>query len=352
MERNLLAFNKANITRDKKLAGQWNHLQQRRGWATHQEKVMAANAGMAALLPRDAYRELDEMTMRVIRNDEGETYMKDLMPLARSIHVGKTLSQYRVSNDKQAGVTRSMGGRVPENLDKVSYDFEGDPVGIFANGTVREWRENESFMSESFDEMADDLEARVAELKQDVAQYMLNGDTKFQVNGFSGQGIRNHRHTKQINLGAAGSNIDLSAIGTTNDAIINFFIDDFGTVLDDNHVRMETNLYVSPEIMRRFEVPYANSQGFQGGTLYEYILKLTRIKKIERTFELTGNNMFAFVADSKFIRPITGMAMSTFQVPRNNPFANHQILGWCAHGLRITNDANDRGGVFNFAATS
>lgn len=350
MSKNILIFNKADVAKDKNLREQWKHLQMRRAWGDHAEKAfLAANAGNAARIPTEAYRELDEMTQRVYRNDEGEVYMNKLMPLAKSLPVGKTLFEYRVSSDKDGGVTRSMGGRVPENLGKVNYDFEGDPIGIFTNGTVREWRENEAFMGETFDAMADDLEARVAELKQDQAQYALTGDSKFQVNGFEGQGIRNHRHTKQVNLGASGANIDLSSFSTTNDAIINFFINNFGTVLDDNFIKQEVDLFVSPEIMRRFEQPYANSQGFQGGTLYDYILKLTRIGSIERTYELTGNNAFAFVADSKYIRPLIGMAMSTFQVPRNSPFANHQILGWSAMGLQVRRDANDRAGVFNFS---
>ena len=348
----IFTFNKAGIETDRNAQAQWNHLLSRREWAKQKEKEFAANAGNAALLPRDAYRELDEMTTRVFRNDEGSTYMEDLMPLARSIPVGKTLYQYRVSDDKLAGVTRSMGGRVPENLDKVSYSFKGDPVGIFTNGTVREWREQEAFSSEAFDAMADDLEARTAEIKQDIAQYMLTGDTRFNVNGFVGQGIRNHRNSKQIDLGSSGSNIDISGFTTTNDAIIDFFINDFGTVLDNNFIKQEVNLYVSPEIMRRFERPYAASGEFQGGTLLDYVLRLTRIKQIKRTFELTGNNMFAFVPDSKYIRPLVGMAMGTFQVPRDNPFSNYQIIQWGAYGLQVREDANDRAGVFNFAATT
>ena len=156
----MLVFNKKSVAGNKHMQAQWNHLQMRREWAKRKELEFTGNA--AALLPRDAYRELDEMTQRVFRNDEGQAYMADLMPLAKSLPVGKTLYQYRVSNDVQAGVTRSMGGRIPEALDKVSYSFKGDPIGIFTGGTVREWRETESFSSESFDAMADDLEAETA----------------------------------------------------------------------------------------------------------------------------------------------------------------------------------------------
>lgn len=348
----LFALNQEAAKKNRNHAAQQKETIMRRKWAANAEMAFERAGNQAALLPRDAYRELDDMTMRVIRNDEGSVYMNALRPLAKAIPIGKTLSQYRVSTDKDGGTTRSMAGQVPEQLGKVTYDYEGDPIGIFVNGTVLEWREYAAFTTEAIDVMADNQEARTRELMQNVAQYMLDGDSAFRVNGFVGQGIRNHRHTQQVELGAAGANIDLTSTATSADDIFNFYIQYFGNILNENFIVQPLKHFVSPDIMLRLNLPYSGSGGFKEGTLLQRILQeVPRIESIEQTFELSGNEFFAFVPDQKYICPLVGMAMSTFQEPRIRPFDNHMIINYAAYGLRITEDANGRGGVYYASAS-
>jgi hypothetical protein len=58
--------------------------------------------------------------------------------------------------------------------------------------------------------MADDQEAHVAAIREDMADYMLSGDAKVKVKGYVGAGITNHANTNQVDLSASGLNIDLT----------------------------------------------------------------------------------------------------------------------------------------------
>ncbi len=189
----------------------------------------------AAILPRDAWLDLDGITRRVMRNDEGQVYMADLMPLAKAVNIGKLVHMTRVSGD--AGmVVRSMSGQVAVPLDKVAYDYRGVPVPIFATAYGREWREWNTLQSENFDALADDQEAHTAKIRRNMAQYVLDGDASIVFQGYAAAGIRTSSLSKVINLGSAGggANIDLTATGTTSDAIDTFFTQTLGAMLDNN----------------------------------------------------------------------------------------------------------------------
>lgn len=301
-------------------------------------------ANVAAELPGDAFRDIDEVTKRVARHDEGQAFMMDLMPLARTVDIGKTVHLYRTSNDVGI-VKRSMSGQVADEMDKVSYDFRGHPVPIFTTAYGRNWREWLGQRSENFDAIMDDQEAHSKELMQDMARYVLNGDTNIVVQGYNAYGIFNHPMTNLMDLDASGFNIDLASYSTTADDIENFFMRDFGQVMDDNFIMMPMNLYVSPEIMRRFDRSYTGAGGFKNGSLGDFLTGRFRINKIVRTYELTGNQFFAFVPSSEYIRPLVGMAMSSIAMPRHMITDDYNFRLLSAMGLEIRADANNRSGV-------
>lgn len=301
----------------------------------------------AAVLPRDAWLDLDGITRRIMRNDEGNAFMADLMPLAKAVNIGKLVHLNRVASD--AGrVTRSMSGQVPETLDKVEYDYRGVPVPIFSAGYGREWREWNTLQSENFDALADDQEAITAAIREDMADYALDGDASIVFEGYTGKGIRTSSLSKAINLGSAGggANIDLSASATTSDAIEAFINGPFGKMLDDNLVARPVNLYVSPEIARNWDRPYSGSAGTKPGSLRDALLANRRINKIEQTFKLTGNQFFGFVPSAEYIRPLIGMAVTTTAITRQHPMANYSFLVAGAMGLEIRADYSGKSGVF------
>lgn len=306
-------------------------------------KEMLGNA--AAILPRDAWLDLDGITRRVMRNDEGQVYMADLMPLAKAVNIGKLVHLNRVSSDAGT-VVRSMSGQVPVPLDKVTYDYRGSPVPIFSTAYGREWREWNTLQSENFDALGDDQEAHTAKIRRDMALYALDGDSTIVVGGYAAYGIRTSPLSKSINLGAGagGANIDLTT--ATADQIDAFFSGPFGAMLDANLITGKVNLYISPEIARAWDKAYSAAAGFKPGTIMEFVAKNRRINKIAVTYELTGNAFFGFVPNSDYIRPLVGMAVNTTAKTRQNPTDNYQFLIMGAMGIEIRADFNGKSGVF------
>lgn len=324
--------------------------------AFHRQEQMLANLASefipnaASILPRDAWLEMDNITRRVMRNDEGSVYMNDLMPLAKTVNIGKLVHMNRVSSDAGT-VVRSMSGQVPTGMDKVIYDYRGTPVPIFSTAYGREWREWNTLQSENFDALSDDQEAHIKKLRRNMAQFVLDGDSAITFEGYAATGIRTNPLSVAVNLGnltgpPAGANIDLSASGTTSDAIDAFFTSYFGAILDANLITQKLNVYISPEIGRNWDRTYSGSAGTKEGTLMQHLLKNRRINKIAVTYELTGNEFFAFVPDAEYIRPLVGMAVNTTAIVRNNPTDNYQFLSMGALGLEIRADFNERTGVF------
>lgn len=326
-------------------AGWWNEVSADREWFHNAEDQLAAVRNQAAILPRDAWLELDGITRRVMRNDEGQAYMADLMSLAKAVNIGKLVHLNRVSSDAGA-VTRSLSGQVPTPVDKVTYDYRGTPVPIFSTAYGREWREWNTLQSENFDALSDDQEAHTAKIRRDMARYALDGDATIAVSGYTAYGIRTSPYSKAINLGSAagGANIDLTTAGS--DAVDTFITQTLGAMLDANLITGKINLYISPEIGRNFDKSYSGSTGFKGGTLLSYLLTNRRINKIVVTFELKGNEFFGFVPDAEYIRPLIGMAVNTTAKVRLNPTDNYQFLVMGALGLEIRADFNGKSGVF------
>lgn len=344
-------FDEQLVTNSRPHAQWWSEVSMVREHFHRQEDILAnltaefmGNA--ASILPRDAWLDLDGITRRVMRNDEGQAYMADLMPLAKPVNIGKLVHMTRTSSDA-GSVIRSMSGQVPNTMDKVIYDYEGTPVPIFSTAYGREWREWNTLQSENFDALADDQEAHTAKIRRNMAQYALDGDSSIVFQGYTGYGIRTNPLSKTINLGSAGggANIDLTASGTTSDAIEAFFNGPFGTLLDNNKIASPVNIYISPEIARNFDRPYSGSAGFKIGSLRDALMANRRIAKITVTFELSGNEFFWFVPSADYIRPLIGMAVNTTAITRQNPTDNYQFLVMGAMGLEIRADYNGASGV-------
>lgn len=339
-------FDEALIAAHPRQHGVWN--EEMWGIRDHWHDTEAAMAeyepiaNAAAVLPRDAWLDMDNITRRVMRGDEGAVWMNDLMPLAKPVNIGKIVHLNRVSSDAGT-VVRSISGQNPVPLDKVSYNYAGTLVPMFLTGYKREWREWNSLQSENFDALSDDQEAHAAKIKRDMALYTLNGDSTMVFQGYQGYGIRTHPLSKSINIGASGVNINLTT--ATPDAMDTFFTGNFGALLDASFITGGVNLYISPEIARAWDKTYSGSAGFKDGSIREFLLKNRRINKIEVTFELTGNEMFWFQANSEYIRPLIGMAVTTTAIPRDRPRSNYQFELAGALGLEIRADFNGRTAV-------
>lgn len=312
----------------------------------------------AALLPVDAYRDLDSVTQRVFTNDEGQNYFGDMMSFSKPVDLGKTVSLYRKASDKSGRVTRSMSGQRPTVLSKTVYDFDGDPVPVFSTGYGREWREGLAFSSEGFDATIDDQENASRDIYEDMAIYTLWGDPTQKVQGYEGYGINTHPNTQKLDLGVGGANIDLTVASA--DAIVQYFQGPFAEALDNNYVDQVDVLYVSPQIRRNLKKVYSGAGEFKEGTVEEYILRYGRVRDIQTTFELGregqgtgdynvvggGNEFFCYVRDQQALALLVGAAVSTVAIPQLLPMDDDNTMLWGAMGLRVKADANGRSQVF------
>lgn len=338
-------FDETLIANSRPHAAWWQDLVVEREHFHITEQSHAALRNSSAILPRDAWQELDDITRRVMRNDEGQVYMADLMALAKPVHIGKLVHLNRVSSD--AGqVVRSMSGQVPVPMDKVVYDYRGSPVPIFSTAYGREWREWNTLQSVNFDALADDQEAHTAKIRRNMALYALDGDNEIVVGGYQAYGIRTHPLSKKVNLGDAVGGADIDLTSADADALDAFFSGYFGAIMDANLITVPVNLYISPEIGRNFDRQMSTAEGYKPGTIFEFLMKNRRIGKIAVTYELTGNQFFGFVPSADYIRPLVGMATNTTAKTRLNPTDNYQFLVMGAMGIDIRADYNGKSGVF------
>lgn len=352
---NILTFNKESIEANHNVKAQWEEVKQgRKVYETAQNNLVdqfgsSLNAesfakNSAGILTRDFYREVDNTITEVRDNDQGREFVTDLMSIATPLPIGKTVRLYTNGGDINDVVARSMDGNTPNIFDYLETDNDGDPVPIFTGGVGINWRHWSGLETENIDLVTQSQRRKLVKVYSNIADYFLNGDSEIKVNGYEGQGIKNHRHTKKVNLGASGSNINLTT--ATADEIIKFFSDDFATELDANYVDMVDKMWVSPEIARRLAEPYSKSGDFKEGTLGDYVLRYGRVGEFKRTFKMSGNEFFAYVKNKETITPLVGAAVSMIPVPRTMPMDNYNFLIWAAVGLQIKGDANGRGGVF------
>lgn len=341
-------FDQQLIANSRPHSAWWNEVNDDRNHFHATEDHFASVVNAAAVLPRDAWLDIDSITRRVMRADEGEAWMRYLMPLAKPVNIGKLVHLNRVSSDAGT-VIRSMSGQVPVPMDKVVYDYRGTPVPMFHTAYGREWREWNTLQSENFDAIADDQEAHTAKIRRDMALYALNGDTAVVFQGYTGYGIRNHPLSKSINIGPSGNNINLTT--ATADQLDAFFTGPFGAMLDANLITGKVVLFISPEIARAWDKTYSGSAGFKQGTVLDFLKTNRRVQAIEVSYELSGNEFFGFVPSAEYIRPLIGMAVATTAIPRDRPRANYQFDVAGAMGLEIRADYNGKSGVFYSVST-
>lgn len=345
-----IIFTKDLVANSAVVADQWKHLTIDRKVFCNAEAELAKTYGVnaTALVTKDYWRDVDNVTTRVFRNEAGQDMMADLMGIAANINIGKTVAISRIASD--AGkVVRTLSGQEPEDLDKTRYDYTGDVIPIFKTGYSREWRELLGMQSEGFDPLLDDQANVTFNLRSDMAQYLLTGDQTLNVNGvYTGYGITNHPNTVQVNLNASdGLNIDLQT--ATPDEIVTFFNQDFQAILDAQNVFEQVTLWVSPAVRRSFMRPYSSAAGFKGGTVEQYITQFGngRIGKIGTNFLLTGNHFVGYVRNDMYIRPRVAQPVSTYAAARDNPHDNFNFLVWSAFGLQIRRDYSGKSKVFN-----
>lgn len=347
-------FDKAVIANSRGAKSQWDEVARRRTGFELSEAILAANHGLEVnegRIPQDVYRDMDRQTKQLMTGDEGGILLDDLLPLAKSVNVGKIVSEYRQVSDAAAAKS-SISGQHGKMMDKVEYDYDGTLVLIHDAAVGREWRELEGMRSEGFDALVDDQAAAVRAVRRQLVDNFLNGSPGVLYKGQASFGIKNSPNTQPLDLGVGGLNVDMTSSATTFAQMETVIIAAL-TVLQGsaNNVDTDITFYVSAGIWFNMLRRTTNDGAFETFlTALRRIPGVRDIKKTNGANALTGNEFIAMALSSEFVQPVVGMGVTTTPITRLTPWADYNLLVWSAAGLQVKADNLGRSGALYASA--
>lgn len=308
--------------------------------------LLAANA--LAGMSREYWAQVDAQIIDMRDQEPGIEILNDLLGVQTVLDIGKTASLYNIQGDIADDVAVSIDGQAPYSFDHTDFDNEGDPVPVFTAGFGVNWRHQRGLATVGIDLVLRSQESKQRKFSKKLVSYLLDGDARIVVAGMPGQGLRNHRHTFKVNLGAGGANIDL--VTATPEQLIAFFSSgSFAQAMRQNKVRRYSKLWLSSEIMANLSRPYLVTLGTNGATVTGRVLDaispFIAADSIEESPVLSGNEYLAYVRRRDVVSPLVGMATGVVPLPRFMPQDNYnfQIMG--AMGLKVALTADGNSGV-------
>jgi len=346
-------FTPEQLAVNSRMRGHWDELwAQRNIWNGQNEAMIAANrvhltpemlaCNAVGGLGRDFWADVDRQIIRLRDEQFGMEIVNDLQSVQTILPVGKTAKLYSVGSSIADDVSVSLDGQAPYSFDHTEYDSDGDPIPVFSAGYGVNWRHAAGLQTVGIDLVLDSQEAKMRVFNQKVVNYFLSGNENIKVGAYPAQGLKNHRNTKKINLGASGENINLTTANAA--ALIAFFQGAFATVLMQNRVAELDVLWVSPEIGMNLGKVYVEN-GVTIGTVQQYLLRFIRVKDIRTTFALSGNEFLGYVRRSDIVSPLVGMVTGVTPLPRPLPNSNFNFQILAAAGVQVKKDGEGRGGV-------
>lgn len=276
---------------------------------------LAVNQG---IIPQDVYQEFDNTTVTRMRSDDGDTFLNDLMPLSKSVNIGKLVHKYRRASDAGIVVT-SMGGQIGSLADQVQYSIDGSIIPIKQSAFKRGFREWNAGRPENWDALNDDQRETVATVRANIADSFLDGMTDQQGNaivedGLSWLGMRADGRVLQVDLGVGDVNFDFTDTSKTYEEIEAAFKIVRDKLWIDNNCEKPVVYYISRQIasnLERNSSEFANSEN----KILQRLAGLQGVSAIKVSNKLVDNEMMALPLDGA-VRPVVGMAMNTIALPR------------------------------------
>ena len=332
-------------------AAQWDDVRRGRDAFTAHESQHAAAMRAAGLhvndglIPTEVYQEFDNVTVERFRSDDGDTFLNDLLPMSRSVNIGRLVHKFRRASD--AGQTQtSMTGQIGVKMDQVEYSYDGSLIPVHDTGFYRNWREWNAQRAEGFDALIDDQRESVAALRRRLADNFLDGhkDKNGQylvLDAISWQGMRNDSRVAQVDIGALGINFDFTDTTKTYEQIEAAFKQVRDVLWITNNCEKDATYYISREIasnLERNSSEYASSEN----KIINRLSGLMGVAGIKTSSKLSGNEFMAFPLDGSSVRPIVGMGINTVAMPRPVYNSNYEFVVWGATGFEIRTDYSNR----------
>lgn len=342
-------FDKDTLAVNKNQQAQFKELMANRDVFNITQRNMATQFKCNAIgFTRDFWADVDRTVVQE-RNVVGMEILDDLRSFQTVLPVAKTLKLYNQVGGIADDVAVSLDGQAPFSYDHTEYDQDGDPIPVFTAGFGANWRHVEGLNTVDLDLIGDSLIAKMKEYNNKLVSYALSGSAKIVVDGKAGQGLKNHRNTKKIDLGASGANINLTTAAIADVAAF-FATGAFSTVAIANFVQAYDVLWVSPQIYANLTKP-AVVGTIQVGTGLDYLRTYApNVKEIKPSFALVGNEFLGYVRDRSVLTLLNGASVGVTALPRFVPQQNYNFQIMSAMGVQVKADANGLGAVVYGAA--
>lgn len=345
----MIVFNAAGAKGPNKnfMEMQYNDLQAHRRDPRHALPVaMFTNAG---LKPGDLYQEFDDQVVEQFRLDEGEAILNRLMPLARSLPIGRTVLANARASDAGHFQT-SMTGESPVVYDNVDYDTDKAIIPIHQNGFKRNWREGEQLSLENFNDAVIQQSEAIRTHRKGMVDYILDG-TSITVDGIGWGGFRNDTRVDQIDLSAGAFAFDFTnAAGTATGAEYEAA---FRALAQRRYIEQKVmapaTWFASNEIFWAMQADYSTQ--YPGVKIIDRLRTIPGVGEIVPSSKLTGNQLLSMPLSSQFVQPLVGMAVSTIALPRpmyNSPFAFDVVS---AVGIQVKTDFESGNTAVQYASS-
>lgn len=335
-----IVLNKAAVARSDAARSQHGHVTELRNVAANMNRhlqAMTTNA-LPDLTPR-AWLDLDTQTVQLI-SQEADPLFADLMPLSRSVNIGKLVAAYRRLGTLDAGET-SLSGQIQKLMGDAVADYDGIVIPIHTKGFGKQWRELEGLREIGTDDIAELQASSVREVQRLMTVNFVDGNPNINYQGASSYGIKNNPNTIAVAL-----TVNMASPTVTYQEVQGQLVRLLNAVRGgNNRITAPITLYVSPEIELNLQRTSGNGSTQDRTFLAALTADTAGLAAVKTSWTLTGNQVFAIVMNSAYIQPVTGMAVATTPIPRNVPFADYHWLTWSASGLLIKADQMGRSGV-------
>lgn len=303
----LAAGNPSNLTN---MQRQYAAVNAHRNDARHAlNPAFLANAGVN---PTDLYRDFDTVTVRQFHLDEGDAILSRLLPLGRSLPVGRMISSYARASG-MGGFQTSMSGDVEVSRDKVDYDFGDTLIPVHQNGFGTNWREADQLSLESFDDAAVKQSEAARTHRKGIVSYLLDG-TDASYKGTTWNGFRADTRVDQVDLSAGDFAFDFTDSANTGKQ----FVDAFTALAERRYVTQKVmapaTYFVSNEIFWRMAADYSTEKG--DNKILDRVRQIPGVGEVVPSSALSGNEILSMVLTTEYIQPLVGMGVSTIALPR------------------------------------
>ena len=165
-----MIFHKDYLANSIATTSQQKHIGDARLAANNQEKLFGVNQG---LIPQDVYQEFDRTAETIMRSDNGDVILNDILPMSKSVSIGKIVHKYRQVSDAGRAQT-SISGQNGVKMDQTESKYAGTIIPIQDIGFSRNFREVEAGSSEGYDALIDDNRESMVTFRSHVVGDFMN----------------------------------------------------------------------------------------------------------------------------------------------------------------------------------